>query len=251
VRRLPGPAVHGAIRTAPTKENQVLNEPTMQKLLAMKLTAFAAAWTEQQKNPELNKVTFDERLCLLVDAEHLRRENARIARCLREANLRLTTACVEDIDYPPKRELDKSVVRQLASCSWVAEHQNIAITGMTGTGKTYVACALAQQACRKGYRAAYRRAPRLLEELTLAHAHGTYARVLTRLSKVDVPTGAWLRPPTANVATCSKSSKTGTGTAPPSSPASYPSESGMTSSATPPSQTRSATDCSTTLTAWC
>ena len=167
-------------------ENQVLNEPTMQKLLAMKLTAFAAAWAEQQKNPELNKVAFDERLGLLVDAEHLRRENARIERCLREAKLRLTAACIEDIDFAPKRELDKSVVRQLASCRWVDEHQNIAVTGMTGTGKTYVACALAQQACRKGYRAAYRRAPRLFEELTLAHADGSYARLLTRLAKVDV-----------------------------------------------------------------
>jgi DNA replication protein DnaC len=167
-------------------ENQVLNEPTMQKLLAMKLTAFAAAWVEQQKNPELNQVAFDERLGLLVDAEHLRRENARIARCLRDAKLRLSNACVEDIDYAPKRELDKSVVRQLASCQWVADRQNIAVTGMTGTGKTYVACALAQQACRRGYRAAYRRAPRLFEELTLAHADGSYARLLTRLAKVDV-----------------------------------------------------------------
>lgn len=164
----------------------MLNEPTMQKLLQLRLTAFASAWAEQQKNPEVNKLSFDERIGLLVDAEHLARENARIARCLRDAKLRMSSACVEDIDYPQKRELDKVVIRQLASCRWIAEHQNILITGATGTGKTYVACAFAQQACRKGHRAIYRRMPRLFEELTLAHADGTYARLLARLAKVDV-----------------------------------------------------------------
>lgn len=77
-------------------------------------------------------------------------------------------------------------MRQLGSCRWVAEHQNVVITGATGTGKTYLACALAQTACRKGYKALYRRAPRLFDELTLAHADGSYARVLARLAKVDV-----------------------------------------------------------------
>lgn len=158
----------------------------MQKLLALKLTAFAAAWSEQQKNPEMAKLSFDERLGFLVDAEHLARDNARIARCLKEAKLRMSTACVEDIDYAAKRELDKGVVRQLATCRWVQEHQNVIVTGMTGTGKTYLACALAQQACRRGFRALYRRAPRLFEELTLAHADGSYARLLARLAKVDV-----------------------------------------------------------------
>jgi DNA replication protein DnaC len=171
---------------AGSETTQVLNEPTMHKLLQLRLTAFGAAWTEQQKNPEVNKLSFDERLGMLVDAEHLARENARVARCLREAKLRMSAACVEDIDYPPKRELEKSVVRQLSNCRWVAEHQNVLITGATGTGKTYVACALAQQACRKGYRAIYRRTPRLFEELSLAHADGTYPRLLARLAKVEV-----------------------------------------------------------------
>lgn len=158
----------------------------MEKLLHLRLTAFAAAWAEQQKTPEVNKLSFDERIGMLVDAEHLARENARVERCLRDAKLRMSTACVEDIDFSPKRELDKGVVRQLANCRWVAEHQNVLVTGATGTGKTYVACALAQQACRKGHRALYRRMPRLFEELTLAHADGTYARLLARLAKVDV-----------------------------------------------------------------
>lgn len=154
--------------------------------MQLKLTAFAAEWTEQQKNPTLAKLSFDERLGLLVDAEHLARENARIERCLREAKLRLASACLEDLDYTPSRELDKGVIRQLGACRWIVEHQNIVVTGPTGTGKTYVACALAQQACRKGFRAAYRRAPRLFEELTLAHADGSYARLLARLAKIDV-----------------------------------------------------------------
>jgi DNA replication protein DnaC len=164
----------------------VLNEPTMEKLRALKLTALAAAWDAQQKNPELVKLSFDERLGLLVDAEWLHRENARMTRCLREAKLRLTTACIEDIDYSAQRELDKAVIRQLATCRWLQEHQNVVITGATGTGKTYLACALSQQACRKGYRALYRRAPRLFDELTLARADGSYSRLLKQLAKVDV-----------------------------------------------------------------
>ena len=164
----------------------MLNEPTMEKLTALRLGAFASAWSEQQKNVDLGKLTFDERLGLLVDAEWLHRENARMERCMREAKLRISGACIEDIDYPAKRELDKSVVRQLATCRWVHEHQNVVITGPTGTGKTYLACALAQTACRKGLRALYRRAPRLFDELALAHADGSYAQLLGRLAKVDV-----------------------------------------------------------------
>lgn len=164
----------------------MLNEPTLEKLRSLKLDALAAAWIEQQGKPDLAALGFDERLALLVDAQWLARENKRLGRALKEAKLRHASACVEDIDYPARRELDKAVIRQLAGCRWVVEHQNIAITGMTGTGKSYVACALAQQACRKGYRAIYRRAPRLFEELALARADGSYVRLLDRLARVDV-----------------------------------------------------------------
>ena len=164
----------------------MLNEPTTEKLLALKLIAFTAAWAEQQKIPDVGKLSFDERLGLLVDAEWLHRENVRMDRCMREAKLRISSACIEDIDYSAERELDKSVVRQLATCRWVQEHQNVVVTGPTGTGKTYVACALAQTACRRGFRAIYRRAPRLFDELALAHADGSYSQLLARLAKVDV-----------------------------------------------------------------
>ena len=164
----------------------MLNEPTLDKLRNLRFEAFAAAWVEQQKNPEIAKLAFDERLGLLVDAEHLSRENKRLTRLLKDAKLRLAQACVEDIDYPARRELDKAVVRQLATCRWVQEHQNVTVTGMTGTGKTFVACAIAQQACRKGYSAIYRRASRLFDELALAHADGSYVRLLGKLARVDV-----------------------------------------------------------------
>lgn len=164
----------------------MLNEPTLQKLKGLKLDAFAGAWLEQHKNAEMIKVAFDERLGYLVDAEWLARENARLARLLREAKLKIPAACIEDIDYPPKRELDKAVVRQLVTCRWVAEHHNICISGATGTGKTYLACALVQQACRRGYRALYRRSSRFFEELRLAQADGSYGRLLARIARIDV-----------------------------------------------------------------
>lgn len=164
----------------------MLNEPTMEKLKGLRLESLAAAWAEQQKSAEAMKLSFDERLGLLVDAECLTRENRRLSRLLKEAKLRLGEACIEDIDYPARRDLDKAIIRQLATCRWVQEHQNVIVTGMTGVGKTYLACALAQQACRKGYSAIYRRASRLFDELALARADGSYVRLLVKLARVDV-----------------------------------------------------------------
>ena len=164
----------------------MLTEPTREKLLELRLTAFAAAWEQQQHEPEVQRLAFDERLGLLVDAEWLDRQNKRLARNLREAKLRLGQACVEDIDDAPARQLDKRRLRELATCRWIAEHHNVVLTGPTGVGKTFVACALAQQACRQGYRALYRRASRLFDELTLARADGTYPRLLAKLARIDV-----------------------------------------------------------------
>jgi DNA replication protein DnaC len=164
----------------------MLNEPTIDKLNSLRLRAMVVALDEQQKNPDIVAMSFDERFALLVDAEWMARENARLERALKEAKLRISGAAVEGIDYPPRRELDKALVRQLASCKWVHEHQTVIVTGATGTGKTYVACALAQQACRRGFRAMYRRAPRFFDELRLARADGSYPRLLSRIARVDV-----------------------------------------------------------------
>ena len=164
----------------------MLTAPTLDKLKALRFATFAAAWEAQQADPEVGGLSFDERLALLVDAEWLARENKRLSTALREAKLRLSQACVEDIDYAPRRDLDRALLRQLATGRWVAEHHPVLITGATGTGKTYLACALTQQACRQGYRALYRRVPRLCEELTLAHADGSYLRLLARFARVDV-----------------------------------------------------------------
>src|ERR1043165_14924 len=164
----------------------MLIEPTNEKLKAMRLDAMAATWTEQAGKPEVHKLAFDERFGMLVDAEWSHRENKRLKTALRDAKLRLASACIEDIDYPSQRELDRAQIRQLATCRWGVEHQNVLITGATGTGKTYVACAFAHQACRKGHRAIYRRAARLFSELVLARADGTYARVLAKIARADV-----------------------------------------------------------------
>jgi DNA replication protein DnaC len=164
----------------------MLNEPTLEKLKALKLDALAAAWLEQQNKVDFSQLGFDERLALLVEAQWLARENKRMDRCLKEAKLRHTGACIEDIDYSPRRELDKAVIRQLATCRWIEEHQQVLITGATGTGKSFVACALAHHACRRGYRAYYRRASRLFDDLTLARADGSYGRLLGKLARMDV-----------------------------------------------------------------
>src|SRR4051812_44884417 len=137
----------------------MLNEPTLEKLRGLHLAAMATSWVAQREDPTSAELDFDTRFGMLVDAEVTARDNKRLERALREAKLRLPNACLEDVDYSPKRELDRAAVRQLGSGHWLAMHANIVITGMTGTGKTYLGCALAQQACRLGRRALYRRGP--------------------------------------------------------------------------------------------
>jgi DNA replication protein DnaC len=149
----------------------------MEQLQALKLGAMAAVWTAQQQDAPTSALSFDERFGLLVEAEWAARENARLTRHLQAAKLKLGQACLEALDYAARRELDKPLLRQLATGRWVAEHQQVLITGATGTGKTFVACALAHHACRQGYRARYWRVARLFAALALARADGTYPRL--------------------------------------------------------------------------
>lgn len=164
----------------------MLNEPTMEKLYEMRLSAMAEAWVAQQKDAAIGALSFDERMALLVEAEHTSRDNRRLKRLLKDAELRIPSACMEDVKATPARGLEKAMVRQLGSCAWLGEHLNVLITGATGVGKSYLASALGQAACRKGLRVMYRRVPRLFDELALARADGSYTRVLSRLAKAEL-----------------------------------------------------------------
>ena len=164
----------------------MLHEPTIEKLYELRLAIMAEAWQQQQKDAKIGALSFDERFTLIVDAEHQARDNRRLTRLLKDAQLRIPEACVEDVAASPARGLEKAMLRQLASCSWVAEHLNVLVTGGTGVGKSFLACALGQSACRKALRVTYRRVPRLLDELALARAEGTHARLLAKLAKFDV-----------------------------------------------------------------
>ena len=164
----------------------MLTQPTLEQLNELRLHALAQAWQAQHEDPSTDDLSFDDRLALLVEAEWMDRQNKRLSRLLREAKLRIAGACLEDIEYARERKLDRALIRQLATGRWIEAHQNVVITGATGTGKTFVACALAQQACRRGHRVLYRRMPRLFDELALARADGTYAKLLARFARTEV-----------------------------------------------------------------
>ena len=163
----------------------MLKHPTLEKLQTLKLTGMVAALTDQMAMSDIDELAFEERLGLLVDRETTERENRRLTSRLRRARLR-HNAVLEDIDYRSPRGLDKGLIQSLASCQWAKEHLNILITGPTGVGKTWLACALAHKACREGYTAQYIRLTRLLRELMIAKGDGRYAKLLANLAKVDV-----------------------------------------------------------------
>jgi DNA replication protein DnaC len=157
----------------------------MEKLTAMRLLGMADALKTQEQDPSSRELSFLERLGLLVDQQWTWRENQALARRLHAAKLK--GAAVEDIDYRTARGLDKSVIRALAQKSgWVEQHENIFVLGPTGVGKSFVACALAQKACRDGYSALYVRAPALFRDLAIARADGSLRSVFARFGRIDV-----------------------------------------------------------------
>ncbi|MGD0658500.1 MAG: IS21-like element helper ATPase IstB [Syntrophorhabdales bacterium] len=163
----------------------MLNEQTVEKLYAMNLPGMAEALKEQLARPDMNDLAFEERIGMLVDAQYLFRENKRMKRLLKNAKLKLL-ASLEDVDYRSPRGLDRSVMQSLGSCDWIRKHQNVIVTGPTGTGKTYLGCALAQKACREGLSAFYLRTPALYRTLAMARADGSYGRVLSRLGRTSL-----------------------------------------------------------------
>jgi DNA replication protein DnaC len=163
----------------------MLTHPTLEKLLALRLFGMARAFEDQQRLPEIDSISFEERLGLLVDREMTDRENRRLKTRLRQARLR-QQAALEDVDFRHPRGLDKSLIAQLSSCRWVDQHHNILITGPTGCGKTFLACALAHKACREGYTVRYLRLPRLFQDLQIAKGDGRYPKLLAALAKTDL-----------------------------------------------------------------
>lgn len=164
----------------------MLMEHTMQTLKLLRLPGMAAGLEEQQASPAATALSFDERLSLLVDRERVWRENRRVSRLLREARLKSSQACLEDVRYGGGRKLDRALMAQLGSCQWIRSHQNLALTGATGCGKTWLACALGNAACRQGLSVVYVRAPRFFEELRIAHGDGSFGKHLAMLAKTDL-----------------------------------------------------------------
>lgn len=163
----------------------MLIEQTKEKLYALKLIGMLEAFDQQRSQPETHDLSFEERLGLLVDREMICRENKRLERLLRGAKLRVN-ACIEDIDYRHPRGLDRSRMASLASCDWIQQQLNLCLTGATGTGKTWLACAFGNQACRQGYSVRYFRLPRLFEMLRIAQGDGSYPRIMNQLAKTDL-----------------------------------------------------------------
>ena len=163
----------------------MLIHPTLDQLRTLRLTGMVKALEEQMQMPDIDSLSFEQRLGLMADREITERQNRHLKTRLRKANLR-QSASVENIDYRHPRGLDKALVAKLQSCDWIKEHHNLIITGPTGTGKTFLACALAHKACREGLSALYVRIPRLLQDLFISKGDGRYGKLLKSISKTDL-----------------------------------------------------------------
>jgi DNA replication protein DnaC len=163
----------------------MLLHPTLEKLRALRFTGMADALDEQLQMDSLDDMGFEERLGVLLDREIAARETRRLQTRLRKAKLR-QNSCIEDIDFRHPRGLDKSLIMRLAGCEWIKGHNNLIITGPTGVGKTYLACAFANKACREGFNTLYLRVTKLFEDLSLAKGDGRYLKLLTSFAKADL-----------------------------------------------------------------
>lgn len=163
----------------------MLLEPTLDKLKELKFWGMIKALEEQLEGRGANKMSFEERLGLLVDREIEERDNRKLKTRLRQAKFK-QQACIEDLEFKASRNLDRSTVLGLAKCKWIKEHHNILITGLTGVGKSYLACALGHKACLEGFKTVYVRVTRLLSELGVARGDGRYEKMMMSLSKADV-----------------------------------------------------------------
>jgi DNA replication protein DnaC len=163
----------------------MLLEQTMEKLTSLRLMGMASALRQWVSGPRDAQLSAEDLIGLLADAEWIWRENNKLSSRLRHAQFK-ESACIEDIDYDFHAALPKTAITELASSRWIASHKNIIATGPTGAGKTFVACALGNKACRDGFTVLYRRATRLFDELAMARADGTFALLLRRLARTNV-----------------------------------------------------------------
>lgn len=164
----------------------MLTQQTLDKLHALRLTGMLAGFEQQLAQPDTHELAFEERLALLLDRELLTRDNRRLTRLLKAARLRIAAACVEDIDYRHARGLKRAQIAQLGGCQWIHQKHNLLLTGPTGTGKTYIACALGNQACRQGLSTRYFRVPRLLDQIAIARGDGSYPRLMKQLAATEL-----------------------------------------------------------------
>ncbi len=163
----------------------MLTHPTLDKLHALRLTGMRQALDEQMHMPDIEELGFEERLGLLVDREYTERETRRLRTRLSRAKLR-HNASPEDIDYRTPRRLDKALMTKLATCGWLRENLNCLITGPTGIGKSWLACALGHKACREGFSVRHLRLPRFFRELAIAKGDGRYHKLLSEFAKIDL-----------------------------------------------------------------
>jgi DNA replication protein DnaC len=173
----------------------MLTQPLFDKLTQLRLPAFRDALEEQLHSPQYADLPFEDRLGLLVDRECIRRDNNRLQRRLRQARLSLP-ATIEDLDLSSSRGVDRRLILQLAQGEWISQHLNILVLGPTGVGKTFLSCALAHSACRYDFTVRYQRTSRLLQHITLAHADGSYPKLLNTFARTQLLVlDDWLRDP--------------------------------------------------------
>jgi DNA replication protein DnaC len=173
------------LSTTTARGKIMLNEQTFDKLYAMKLIGMAEGFKEQLEQSSFRDLSFEERFAMLADRQWIWKENKRLKRLLQHAKLKLQ-ASLEDLDYRTPRGIEKSLILSLASCQWIRSHQNLLIAGPTGVGKTFLACAFAQKACREGFRTFYLRSPQFFYQIALARADGSYGTLMKRLSKTHL-----------------------------------------------------------------
>ena len=161
----------------------MINQSTTDKLIEIRLTAMADAFRIQMDDNSMKDISFEDRFGMMVDVEYTSRKNNRLKRIIRNAELEQPDACIAGIDYRSGRKLNKALINRLATCEYIAEYRNIFITGATGSGKTYMACAFGMEACKQYYTVKYVRLPDLLLDLEAARNDGTFTKVLSKYTK--------------------------------------------------------------------